>query len=326
MLHVSEASVPPPQSSDIFAQGEVFFPEHTAESGHNERANWTPSLEKEEETAGSQTPTPDGNTSLENHPGSVQPADRSDAFSTSGLERNAPLDVPDIQIEASSDTDSNMGTGVISKLVNASKSADAATNDAATASEPTAGHDPASPATVKSVGDAASIPAAGDDSVNVASAAHATEEVPAPGAANDTPDPATATHIGENAPAPTNTTSNLPVAVQGAKVLPLAAHIEPPAPTPPTVDTPTVDTPAVDVPPVDAPGPGVPLPGGRVHVRKYAVSVAKRMRKVILRRRVLDMLLGRELAGTVHQVLSGASGTGGVNMPSNVADPVSASV
>ena len=307
MLHVSEASVPPPRSSDISAQGEVFFPEHTADSGHKERTDWSPPQEKEEETAGSQTPTPnDHHTSLENHPGSGHPSDRSKAASTTALEQITPLDIPNIQLQDPSKSDPNMGAGVISKPVNASRQGEAATNDAATASESTAGHDPASPATVKDVGEPASAATAGDDPTNAESAANATEEVPAPAVANDTRDPATAKDIGETASAPTDAASNLPVAVPGAEELALAATIEPQAPSPPATDAPTVDTPAVGVPLVVAPGPGVPLLGGRVHLEQNASSVAKRMRKVVLRRRVLDVLLGRELAGTVHPVLSGA--------------------
>ena len=323
VLHVSEASVPAPQSSGISAQGEVFFPDHTRESGHGEPANRTPARVKDQETASSQTPTTDDDTSVENHPGSGQPTDRSESGSTSGLEQLTPFDIPDIRIQGPRETVVNMGTGVISKPVNASKPTEAATNNAATASEATAGHDPASPATVKNDGDTVSAPTAGDEPVNVASAANATEEVPASAAASDTPDPAPAAEIGETASAPANATSNLPVTVPGAEVLPLAAPIEPPAPTPPTADTPNLKAPAVGLPPT-APGPGVPLLGGRVHLKQNAVSVARRMRKVILRRRVLEMLLGRELAGTVHPVLSGAGGTEGVKPPVNTPAPAAA--
>jgi hypothetical protein len=251
VLNISEASVPPPQSSEIFAQGEVFVPDHTRESNHAECSNWTLPDESADDHPELDNSNPQHKNSAQNPPDTGDEAERSGTASTTDFERLSPLpphEVPEIWIHRPSDTDSNMaalGTGVIS--------------NAATAR--------ASPTTAVT--------------------------------------------------APTEAAATLPAQVPGAETLPLAAPVNIPNP-----GLPAVDVARVGVPPVNAAVPAGNLPvGGKVGKRKHVIGKA---RKVLLRRRLLSMLLGRELAGTVHSLLNSAGGAAGpVDVPVDLPVPAS---
>ncbi len=324
VLHVSEVSVPAPRSSDIFAQGEIFFPERPKDSGHNFCTTWASPQEAETATPAAESYTPDGGTSIENHPGSGQPTDRSGTASTLRLEQLTPLAIPDIQVQAPSDTNSNMGTvlgtGVTKTPSNAPKTLETNKNAAEkvldapaasgsrsvatvntvaeTASDLTAADEPASPAMGNRINDETSEPTAANNRAIPASGNQIAGAASTPAVADAAAGMVTATDVAETEPAPTDAVSNFQAAVPGAQVLPLAAPIDRPA-----TSQSGVGLPPVGVTPVAASEPGGPPRGKSVPARQRVVKTA---RKVILRRKVLDMLLGRDLAGTVHPVLHGA--------------------
>ena len=158
--------------------------------------------------------------------------------------------------------------------------------------------------------------APGEGAVNAAAGNTPATTVPSSVGGGTPAAPAASPDVANPAAFPANppVLSNAPL--QAASVLANLADNVPPVETP-TVPTPNVAIPAVDVPGTPAVGaPKLPVLGGKVKKRKRVVGKA---RKMILRKKVLSMILGRELAGTVHPLLSGAgAATGPVVLPEGV--------
>jgi hypothetical protein len=86
-----------------------------------------------------------------------------------------------------------------------------------------------------------------------------------------------------------------PAAVPGADAVPLAVPVEVPA-----------------VPAVDVPGAPLPVGGGKGGKRK---KIIQKLRKGILRKKLLAVLLGKEIANTVHPLINSAGGAAGGAAP-----------
>ena len=110
------------------------------------------------------------------------------------------------------------------------------------------------------------------------------------------------TNTADRVSAPTAAASNLPAAIPGTEILPLAPPVDLPTPALPTVEAPHVVVPQVPATPARS------LRGSKVGKRK---RVVKKARKVVFRKRVLSMLLGREVAKTVHPLLEGGGRSSG---------------
>ena len=237
ILNISEASVPAPQRSEIFAEGELFKPDHIKDSDHAVCVNYTPPQEVEEPSA-EQHPVPEGiqpdevnpvggkeveefladvdrprevATSVENRPLSVRSRAHNKIGSNPSPEQLEPVSIPDIQVHPPPEPDTNMGWGLGTPVINKGPS------------------EPVSPTTV-----------------------------------------------GNAVGAPTTAAAGQSLTVPATGVLPLAPHVNLPTATLP-----------VEV---------------KVSKRK---RVIKRTRRMILSKPVLKLLLGREIASTVHPVLAG---------------------
>jgi hypothetical protein len=249
VLNISEASVPAPQSSEIFAQGEVFVPDHTKESDQAECPNFTPPAETEEDCPEAQPPTPRSAASTDQHPPPSETlVGQGEVVRDDKLERFSPRPIPEIKVHAPPETDSDvassLGTGVIKNAANPLENPARVTDSLAA-------------------------------SVGIAAAA-----------------------------------SNIPAAVPAPEVLPLVTPVQlPPQPLP------DVGMPGVDILPLPVPGP----PGLTRGKKGKQKRVIKKTRRFVLRRKLLEMMLGRELANLVHPLLKEAdAAAAGAGLPVDV--------
>ena len=121
----------------------------------------------------------------------------------------------------------------------------------------------------------------------------------------------------------------LPLTPDARSVPPAVASVSDPPVSISSAETPTL-APAVTVPTAALPSvqeppeiPSIHPPAGRVSKRKRAV---RRARKLFLRKKLLTMLLGKELASTVHPVVSGTGGKAeGMGLRVDVPVPVQVS-
>lgn len=285
VLNVSEAFVPLAQSSDIFARGEVFRPEHAKESNHQVCAKWTPRQESSEATTQPERWSPPEDSPTETpintpvDPPAVKAVDSRPASnysrteSTTSLERFSPAAIPAILIHAPPDTDQDMGalgTEVIKRVSGA----------------------PVTPRTVLHLVGAESRP-------------------PAPVA--DLPKPMTVV-MPMNLPMNTVplTQKRIPLTPIIPKPVPMDEPLLPVTPLQsPTHASPPatlLEVPAPALPHHGLPDAGLPplnawfpAPADRHHKRKGKKHhrAIKKARKMILRRKILGLILSRELAEIV---------------------------